>query len=407
MYKQKVKMKQSKILKGGRGITLIALVITIIVLLILAGVTIAMLTGDEGILNQAGKAEDENSKAEEKDQIGLAYNAVMVDSKGKTVEADKLQEELRRYDSGATVTKNGENFKVTFTSGNTYTLKKDGTIEGTTNTGGATVTADQVNVLIGQIVKYEISTKASNDIKEAIGDWRVFYASNDEMFLISSQTIASETAFGASSNGIPLTPKDTEGNYDDGAQEEVFQTGYGLKYNEKWLSNNPTTDKNDNIRATAYLCDSKNWTDYVGDTAPAGTYAVGGPTKELLVRSWVASGQTEGEKEKDLQAILDDTEVSEDGYTYNKPSVLKDNNPIKNTILPNLKNKNEGLYNNGDSYWLASPSSSSTDDVCIVSSRGVVGINSYDDPYYGARPLVSIPMSKVQIQNGIVTIGNN
>ena len=38
------------------GITLIALVITIIVLLILAGVTIATLTGDNGILLQANKA---------------------------------------------------------------------------------------------------------------------------------------------------------------------------------------------------------------------------------------------------------------------------------------------------------------------------------------------------------------
>ena len=40
-------------LKNNKGITLIALVITIIVLLILAGVSIAMLTGENGILNQA------------------------------------------------------------------------------------------------------------------------------------------------------------------------------------------------------------------------------------------------------------------------------------------------------------------------------------------------------------------
>ena len=39
-----------------RGITLIALVITIIVLLILAGVSIAMLTGQNGILSQAENA---------------------------------------------------------------------------------------------------------------------------------------------------------------------------------------------------------------------------------------------------------------------------------------------------------------------------------------------------------------
>ena len=42
--------------KRQNGITLIALVITIIVLLILAGVSIAMLTGENGILNQAQEA---------------------------------------------------------------------------------------------------------------------------------------------------------------------------------------------------------------------------------------------------------------------------------------------------------------------------------------------------------------
>ena len=39
-----------------KGITLIALVITIVVLIILASVSIAMLTGDNGILTQAEKS---------------------------------------------------------------------------------------------------------------------------------------------------------------------------------------------------------------------------------------------------------------------------------------------------------------------------------------------------------------
>ncbi len=61
-----------KMLKQMKGITLIALVITIIVLLILAGVSIAMLTGDNGILNQAQKAknETENAQAEEENILG-------------------------------------------------------------------------------------------------------------------------------------------------------------------------------------------------------------------------------------------------------------------------------------------------------------------------------------------------
>ncbi|MGN1297902.1 MAG: leucine-rich repeat protein [Clostridia bacterium] len=56
-------------LRKNKGITLIALVITIIVLLILAGVTIATLTGDNGILNQANKAKTETTKASAKEQV--------------------------------------------------------------------------------------------------------------------------------------------------------------------------------------------------------------------------------------------------------------------------------------------------------------------------------------------------
>ena len=61
-------------LKNQKGITLIALVITIIVLLILAGVSIAMLTGKNGILTQANNAKTETSKAEVKEKINMVLN---------------------------------------------------------------------------------------------------------------------------------------------------------------------------------------------------------------------------------------------------------------------------------------------------------------------------------------------
>ena len=54
--------------KKNKGITLIALVITIIVLLILAGISIAMLTGDNGILAQAAKSKEETENAKSKEQ---------------------------------------------------------------------------------------------------------------------------------------------------------------------------------------------------------------------------------------------------------------------------------------------------------------------------------------------------
>ena len=58
-----------------KGITLIALVITIIVLLILAGVSIAMLTGDNGILKQTNKAKVAQIEGQVKEEVNLAIQA--------------------------------------------------------------------------------------------------------------------------------------------------------------------------------------------------------------------------------------------------------------------------------------------------------------------------------------------
>ena len=62
-------------LKKNGGITLIALVITIIVLLILAGVSLAMLTGDDGVLNKASNAKIANDLGAAKDVVGTSAAA--------------------------------------------------------------------------------------------------------------------------------------------------------------------------------------------------------------------------------------------------------------------------------------------------------------------------------------------
>lgn len=58
---------QKQEVKSNKGITLIALVITIIVLLILAGVSISMLVGENGIITQAQKAKNETERAAQKE----------------------------------------------------------------------------------------------------------------------------------------------------------------------------------------------------------------------------------------------------------------------------------------------------------------------------------------------------
>ena len=93
-------------IRKKNGITLIALVITIIVLLILAGVSIAMLTGENGILTQAQKAkneteeariEEENRITDYEDYISQYTNGGYVESKGVNAPVLKDNMELVTY----------------------------------------------------------------------------------------------------------------------------------------------------------------------------------------------------------------------------------------------------------------------------------------------------------------------
>lgn len=69
-------------MRNQNGITLIALVITIIVLLILAGVSIAMLTGNNGILSQAEKATNSTITGEVEEACKLAVANIIAENEG-------------------------------------------------------------------------------------------------------------------------------------------------------------------------------------------------------------------------------------------------------------------------------------------------------------------------------------
>ena len=69
-------------MKNNKGITLIALVVTIIVLLILAGVSIAMLTGQNGILTNAQKAKDSSTAGTLEEAAKIAVGNIMTENLG-------------------------------------------------------------------------------------------------------------------------------------------------------------------------------------------------------------------------------------------------------------------------------------------------------------------------------------
>ena len=114
-----IKTAKKQKLKENKGITLIALVITIIVLLILAGVTIATLTGNNGILKKAGdaKTQTEQAKADENLKIAIA-GSYGTDGKLNLKDLkDNLENQEIDYDKNNTgfpleVTVNGEKKKI-------------------------------------------------------------------------------------------------------------------------------------------------------------------------------------------------------------------------------------------------------------------------------------------------------
>ena len=64
--------------KNQNGVTLIALAVTIIVMLILAGVTMATLTGENGIITQSRRAAAASTEAKVKENMLAAYNSVLL-----------------------------------------------------------------------------------------------------------------------------------------------------------------------------------------------------------------------------------------------------------------------------------------------------------------------------------------
>lgn len=124
-------MKENKkIIKNKeKGITLIALVITIIVLLILSGVSIAMLTGDNGIITKAQDAKKQTEEAEEKEKIELAVIDAV--SKYNDLKEENLQSEIDdEFGEGETKVYPNEDgaFSVIFQNKESNYRIEDGTV---------------------------------------------------------------------------------------------------------------------------------------------------------------------------------------------------------------------------------------------------------------------------------------
>ena len=376
--KRKIKNKRE------RGITLIALVITIIVLLILAGVSIAMLTGENGILVQAQNANEQTEIGEEKEEIILSYNGLKTKKQGGDVTAGELETELKT--NGAEVTVSGDETLVItfFDSDRTYIID--------TNENISLITGNAREILNNAKVSYGATVTNYDSDKSTGVNWKIFYSDGINVYLIADDYIDYEK--------VPLSiGKTNKPNQSDSFSKAAYFTNILGDYKGsinitnsnpayKWLSKYYEagyTSQNNNMKAVAYMMDTNIWTNFKKDTA---LYAIGGPTLEMLFASYNMKYETEYE----CQA------TSEIGYSIRKTSTDDWNERIVAMFEPTDSLYEISNQTNALAYWIATPSNYYKEyDVgnYLMSTYyvdGGVTYSFFDSKDIGFRPIVCLKL---------------
>lgn len=197
MRNKKEKVKQ---LKNANGITLVALVVTIIILIILAGISINLVLGENGIVKKAQEASKEQEIAELKEQVQMQIVGKEVEkiSKGESITKTELETILSEYGTinyetdGTTIksitTEKGHEIKVTeIWNGK---LSSEGPITYTAYTRGQEVTigtetfyvledSDQTKETVTLFAKYNLNKAGTTQVNAPYGDTGcVFSTSN-------------------------------------------------------------------------------------------------------------------------------------------------------------------------------------------------------------------------------------
>ena len=117
-------------LNKSAGITIISLIVTIIVLLILAGISISALTSENGIIKQSKLAKENTEISEEKEIIQKAVIGAMGTNKRGNLNKEELRQQLEINNKNKTqLYDDDDNIIVEFNeSKRVYSVNKDGEV---------------------------------------------------------------------------------------------------------------------------------------------------------------------------------------------------------------------------------------------------------------------------------------
>ena len=396
-------------MKKTDGITLIALIITIIVLLILAGVALATLTGQGNIIENAENAVGKYNNSVKGEQILLNTIEKYLENytnSGEVEEEDKNNPIVTVTDGEETIEEGADNeiskyFTIdpngtspiktvvyTDTSDgdkevtNTNTLSVGTHIIKCTVTKETGVSASATKTIVVEAKKPVVIDKEeiSNNPKEYFGGyvinyttpsgdpnvkWRIFYADESNIYLITDNYIHSD--YMPNSKSYQLI---TSGRYvaTFGAvyKDYIGASNITDPRISKWINYVKSFQNadNENIRCVAYMLDTDVWGNIYANSDYA-EYAVGGPTLELFCASY---NKTHTNK------FIEYTNNST-GYQLKWNTDNSYSNGIKGV------DGYENLYllsaNGASDMWIASPNASHQYYV-MASSKGLNEINGWN-----------------------------
>ncbi len=339
-----------------RGVSLIVLSITILVMAILAATAIIALE-DSGIIGRSKNTTNKQNQQQEYTRLQVIKNGVLTDNLGVITIEEYIHELKNKGIIEDTVITSNGNKIVTTKSGLEVYLKQDGknniniSFEEIQPGLGELITVDNY----GETVDYTVSVNGTT-----YSDWQIYYHNEEYVFLATTEALFKTTL---DSEILPstLSAKQKE-------LYRIFQVGNLPKYELTDTVNGEVSYANQAVAEliTDFGCFANNST-YGNEVVGA----IGAPTIQLLVASWSAIGNQ--------PSII--VESDKYGYKYNQ----RDLNDLEVDGLHIL-----GEYN---SYWLSSP----CNYYGYLNSLLVVSENSMTDDMasepWGIRPVVCLKAS--------------
>ena len=340
-----------------KGISLIVLSITILVMAILAATAIIALE-DSGIIGRSKNTANKQNQQEEYTRFQVIKNGILTDNLGEITVEEFIEELKSQGVIEDTFTTNEYGNRVVKTkSGLDVYIKQDGTsnlkvsFESILPGLGELITADNY----GDTVDYTVTVDGTTYV-----DWQIYYHNEDYVYLIA-ETLIKEVSLDKGTKVASLTSAEL-------ALYEKFRVGNGAKYK---LVDNVNSEISANSQAVAQLI--KDYANFA-NTTDYGTNivgSIGGPTIELLAAGWNAK--------RNIPTMT--LTIGTYGYYINNNSYIE---------VPSIDPYVSPFY----FYWLASPSGNLAEDVLSAGTyvTGSVGGDDYGI-MLGVRPVVCLKAS--------------